>query len=57
MCKISWSSLNDVVSGEAVDAVGMDVYVKSRDSRSNLSQDIRAAHFMMANDDAGQPGE
>ena len=36
---------NDVISGTAVDNVGMDVPIKYRDSRSNGFRDIRVADF------------
>ena len=37
---------NDVISGMAVNYVGMDVYVKLGDCRSNGSQDIQEADFV-----------
>ena len=48
----------DVISGKAEECVGMNVLIKSGDSRSNRSRDIRAAHVVMKNErtivDAGQ---
>ena len=38
---------NDVISGQAVDIVGVDVPVKFGDSRSNRSRDIRQPHFVL----------
>ena len=46
---------NDVVSGEAVELVGVDVRVKFGDSRSNRYRYIRAAHFVI--DDEQTPNE
>ena len=40
---------NDVISGVAVDIVGMDVCVKFGDSRSNGFWDIRGADIFMSN--------
>ena len=37
---------NDVISGAAVDNVGMDVPVKVGDSRSNDFRDIQGADFV-----------
>ena len=37
---------NDVISGVAVDNVGVDVHIKFCDSRSNRFQDIRGADFV-----------
>ena len=37
---------NDVISGAAVDNVGMDVCVQFGYSRSNSFRDIRGAHFV-----------
>ena len=38
---------SDVISGAAVDHVGVDVHVKFGDSRSSSSQDIRVADFAL----------
>ena len=40
-------SSGDVISGMAVDWIGMDVHVKLGDARSNPSRDIPAAHLVM----------
>ena len=37
---------NDVISGVAVDNVGVDVHIKFGDSRSNGFRDIRGADFV-----------
>jgi hypothetical protein len=37
---------NDVMSGVAVDNVGVDVHIKFGDSRSNRFRDIRGADFV-----------
>ena len=37
---------NDVISGVAVDSVGMDVPIKFGDSRSNGFRDIRGTDFV-----------
>ena len=37
---------NDVISGVAVDNVGVDVHIKFGDSRSNRFRDIRGADFV-----------
>ena len=36
----------DVISGQAVDNVGVDVHIKFGDSRSNRFRDIRGADFV-----------
>ena len=43
----------DVISGMAIEYVGVDFHVKLDDSRSNRSGDIRAAHFV-TDDDASR---
>ena len=43
---------SDVVYSAGIEWVGLDVFVKFYDHRSNRSRDIRAVHFVM--DDAGQ---
>ena len=40
-----------VISGRTVDYVSVGVNVKFGDPRSNRSRDIRAAHFVMDDDD------
>ena len=40
----------DVISGAALEYVRMDVPVKFDDPMPNRSQDIRAAHFVMDNE-------
>ena len=37
---------NDVISGEALDYVGVDVHVKFGESRSSRSRDIRGPDFV-----------
>ena len=37
---------NDVISGQDVDNVGVDVHIKFGDSRSNRFRDIRGADFV-----------
>ena len=41
----------DVISGDAIEHVGLDVHVKFGDPRFNRSRDIRVAQFVMDNDD------
>ena len=43
--------VSDVISGVAVEWVGMNVPIKFGDSRSNRLQDIRATHFVMNDDE------
>ena len=38
---------SEVVTGVAVEQIGLNVWVKSGDSRSNCSSDMRAAHFVV----------
>ena len=42
---------SDVISGMDVEQVGMNVRVKSGDSRSNRARDIRLPHFVTNDDD------
>ena len=44
---MSTRSIADVISGLAVEQVGMDVLVTFGDSRSIRSRDIRVTHFVM----------
>ena len=46
----------DVISGVAVRYVGMDIRVKFGESGSNPSRDIRAAQFVMDNDERKTAG-
>ena len=45
---------SDVTSSLAIGYIGMDVHVKFGDSGSNRSQVIRAAHFVMDDDERQQ---
>ena len=41
---------SDIISGVAIEEVGRDVRVKSSDSRSNCSRDVRVAQFLIDDD-------
>ena len=46
---------NDVISGVAVDNVGVDVHIKFGDSRSNRFRDVRGADFVTNERNLGYP--
>ena len=43
--------VSDLISGVAIEHDGVDVLVKFGDSRPSRSRDIRAAHFVMDDDE------
>ena len=43
--------VNDVINGVTEEQVGVDVRVNFVDSKLNRSRDIRAAHFVMDDDE------